>query len=79
MLVSNSNYANARLVGEATPPLTHFKPLIRVNLVLGALVGGFLGLLVALAVELMDRRIRSREDVERELGLDVLLEAGPAR
>lgn len=79
MLVSNSNYANARLVGEATPPLTHFKPLIRVNLVLGALVGGFLGLLAALAVELMDRRVRSREDVERELGIDVLLEAGPAR
>jgi uncharacterized protein involved in exopolysaccharide biosynthesis len=79
MLVSNSNYANARLAGEATPPLTHFTPKLRVNLLLGMVVGGFLGLLVALAMELIDRRVRSREDIERELGVDVLLELGPAR
>ena len=79
MLVSNSNYANARLAGEATPPLTHFTPKLRVNLLLGMVVGGFLGLLAALAMELIDRRVRSREDIERELGVDVLLELGPAR
>lgn len=79
MLVSNSNYSNARLVGEATPPLTHFKPSARLNVVLGLFIGGFLGLLTALAAELMDRRVRSREDVERELGIDVLLELGPSR
>ena len=79
MLVSNSNNANARLAGEATPPLTHFTPKLRVNLLLGMVVGGFLGLLAALAMELIDRRVRSREDIERELGVDVLLELGPAR
>lgn len=60
------------------------KPMVILNLALGAVVGAMLGLGIALGKEAMDRRIRGPEEVENELGIACLgllptLGAGSAR
>jgi capsular polysaccharide biosynthesis protein len=42
------------------------------NLILAIFVGGILGVLAALALELTNRRVRSEQDLTEELGLPVL-------
>lgn len=76
VLSSNSQYTNVRLVSPATPPLKHSSPQTRVNAVLGLFFGGFLGVTTALLAELRRRRVRSRDDIERDLGIPVLIELG---
>lgn len=64
----------ASVVSPATPALKPSKPVVRVNVALAVFVGGFLGVATALLRELLNRRIRCREDLERDLGLPVLAE-----
>ena len=44
------------------------------NLIVGAFVGGALGVILALLLELVFRRVRCPEDVTRELGVPVMAE-----
>ncbi len=79
LLGSRSQYTNVTIVNRASPPLLHSSPKTRINAILALFAGGFLGLSIASILELRDRRVRCREDIERELGLPVLAELGLRR
>lgn len=59
---------DASLASHAQTPGWQVSPNLRVALALSVLVGGFCGLVAGLATELLDRSIRSRDEVEQKLG-----------
>jgi uncharacterized protein involved in exopolysaccharide biosynthesis len=61
-LQSRSSQANVMLLSPAVPPLGPRFPNPTLNLGVGILAGLFLGMNLALLLELMDRRIRSARD-----------------
>lgn len=77
MLASTGRYTNVSFVSHATPPLKPSKPNLLKNLALAFVAGGLLGLAVPFALELLRRRVRCRDDIEREHGIPVLAEFGP--
>jgi uncharacterized protein involved in exopolysaccharide biosynthesis len=77
IFASMGNYTNVSFVSRATPPVKPSKPRVLVLLLLGAMAGGFLGLLLPLTYELVNRRVRCRDDFERDNGVPVLAEFGP--
>ncbi len=77
MFASAGNYTNVDFVSRATPPIRASKPRVLVLLLLGAMAGVGLGLFVPLLYELTHRRIRCRDDFERDQGVTVLAEFGP--
>lgn len=62
----------ARIVADATPPLSKSSPKSGLILVLATFMGGVLGVGGALAREYFDRSIRTSEQVEREVGIRCL-------
>ncbi len=68
-LVTN---ANVTILDQAVTPTRPSGPKIVQNLVLGLIVGLMLGLGLAFFLEILDRRIRSEEDIATELDLPVL-------
>ncbi|MGT2811637.1 capsular biosynthesis protein CpsC [Streptococcus minor] len=56
-------------IEEAKIPETPSSPNISRNVLLGALVGGFLTVVMILLLELVDDRVRRPEDIEEVLGL----------
>ena len=81
MFQAVATHANVSIVNRAVPPLRASKPN-KIKLLLVALVAG-LGLGVGIPLGyglLIDRRLRCRDDVERDFGIAVLaqLEAVPA-
>ena len=77
MFASSSKHTNVTLVDRAVPPSKPSKPSKIKLLMLGIAAGVFLGLLAPLGYELfINRRIRHRDDLERELGIPVLAELG---
>ncbi|WP_129136136.1 Wzz/FepE/Etk N-terminal domain-containing protein [Luteimonas sp. YGD11-2] len=73
MFASGGHYTNVRFVGPAPEPLKPSKPNLLKNLVLALAAGIVLGLLVPLAYELLfNRRVRCRDDLERDYDLPVL-------
>jgi uncharacterized protein involved in exopolysaccharide biosynthesis len=81
MFQAVSNHTNVSMVSRAVAPLRASKPN-KMKLLLMVLVAGLgLGVVGPLAYELfVDRRLRCREDIEREFGIPVLaqLDAIPA-
>lgn len=75
-LESQTTQTNVSILTPAEPPLDPSFPKLLLNIVLSIFLGGLLGLGAALAMELFDRRVRSREDVEQALNLPVLAELG---
>ncbi len=73
MFQAGATHANVSIVSRAVAPLRASKPN-KLKLLLVALVAaGGLGFLVPLAYELfIDRRLRCRDDMEREFGITVL-------
>ena len=69
---SQAEQASARVLSPANEPLTHSKPNIPKNLAAAALVGLFAGLAAALLLEMLDRRVRSAEDLLTAEGVPVL-------
>lgn len=57
------------IIEEAKLPETAFSPNISRNVLLGALVGGFITVVMILLLELLDDRVRRPEDIEEVLGL----------
>ena len=53
-------------------PLKHSSPKITINIILSIFLGGLLGVGFAVAAEMLDRRVRSAEDLSQLLGLPVL-------
>ncbi|HEX4872827.1 MAG TPA: GNVR domain-containing protein [Nevskiaceae bacterium] len=79
LLSAQSRYSPARLVSAATPPLRHSRPKATQNVILALFAGLMVGTAICLLLELMRRRVRSRDDLERELRLPVLAELGEIR
>jgi capsular exopolysaccharide synthesis family protein len=63
---------NVTILDEASVPLYPIKPRKRVNLMIGAMFGVFLGLGVVFFLDYLDNTIRTPEDVEKYLGLTVI-------
>jgi len=63
---------NITVLDEAMPPLFPIAPRRRVNLIIGAMFGMFLGLGAVFFLDYLDNTIRTPEDVERFLGLTVI-------
>ena len=76
MFASMGNYTNVSSISAATPPVKASKPRVLVYLLLAAMAGGFFGLVIPLAYELINRRIRCCDDFERDSGVPVLAEFG---
>lgn len=73
-LESQSQQTNIVVLSPATEPTDPSSPKILLNTLLAVFLGTLLGVGAALALELADRRIRSRDDIEQALGLPVLAE-----
>lgn len=69
---SQAEQASARVLSPATEPLTHSKPNIPKNLTAGAILGLLAGLAAAYLLEMVDRRVRSAEDLLNAEGVPVL-------
>ena len=78
MFVSTGHYTNTSFVSRAEPPLKAAKPKTALDLLAGAIAGLALGLLVPLCRDLLNRRVRCRDDLERDHNIPVLVEFGPS-
>jgi len=72
-LLESLQTGNAVVVDRATPPSAASSPKPVRNTVIGAFVGLFLGLGLALSREQLDRRLRDSKELEEALGLPILL------
>ncbi|MFJ1813971.1 Wzz/FepE/Etk N-terminal domain-containing protein [Staphylococcus saprophyticus] len=63
---------NVSILSKAEGTATKVAPKPLVNLVIGLIVGLILALLVIFIKEMIDKRIKTEEDVENELGIPVL-------
>jgi len=62
---------NVSVVTRATPPTKRAGLGLKRKLLLSLVLGGIVGVMIALLQELLDRRVRAPEDIERELALPV--------
>jgi chain length determinant protein EpsF len=69
---SGARQANVSILNEATLPAKAARPKVLLNIVLGVLVGLVLGLAAVFLMELVDRRVRSTEDLETGLDAPVI-------
>jgi uncharacterized protein involved in exopolysaccharide biosynthesis len=77
MFASVGHNNNVTFISRATPPLKPSKPNKVKVLALGLLLGIALGMAGPLAYELLvNRRLRCRDDLERDFGIPVLAEFG---
>jgi succinoglycan biosynthesis transport protein ExoP len=68
-------FASASVVSRAKPPLESSKPNKVLLLALGSIIGILLGMIGPLGYEILfNRRLRSRDDIERDFGIPVLAE-----
>lgn len=65
-------FNNIKLVDRALPPGGPVRPRVPFSIAMGALGGLALGLLVAFGRELLDRSLKTPDDVDRELGVPFL-------
>jgi len=63
---------NVSILDEATIPPYPIKPRKRLNLMIGAMVGLFLGVAAAFFLDYLDNTFRTPDDIEKHLGLSVL-------
>ncbi|HVO45967.1 MAG TPA: hypothetical protein VMT29_06485 [Steroidobacteraceae bacterium] len=77
---TKDSYSDVHLVTQAQPPPKADKPNKIKLMLMGILAGIGLGLVIPAAYELLlNRRIRCRDDIERDLGIDVLVELNSIR
>lgn len=63
---------NVRVIDPAVVPLHPVRPRKLINLILGAMIGGILGLVLVIGLEFIDQSIKSSQDLEEKLGLPFL-------
>ncbi len=66
-----SNQSDIAILNPAIPPTSPSSPRVLLNIVLGAFVGMVLGIGFGLFAELLDRRVRGRDDISIILGVPV--------
>jgi chain length determinant protein EpsF len=69
---SGARYANVAILNEAAPPAKPSRPKVLVNLALGVLLGLVLGFAAVFLLELLDRRVRSTDDLGSGLDAPVI-------
>ncbi|MFZ2989606.1 hypothetical protein, partial [Ideonella sp.] len=72
LMASSINSPSLAVLRWAVAPDSHARPILRSNLIMSLPAGLLLGLCLAFLLELADRRLRSLEDLQRELALPVL-------
>jgi uncharacterized protein involved in exopolysaccharide biosynthesis len=65
---------NINIASHARPPIRAEKPNALKNMAAGLALGLLLGLALPFLYELLHRRVRCRDDVERDFGIPVLVE-----
>ena len=75
-LESRQDQTDIAVLNAAIPPLIPTFPKIPLNVALSVLVGAMLGAGAALLMEMMNRRVRSRDDLSYAAGIPVLAEIG---
>lgn len=84
-LESQTTLSNVNILTQAEVPLNPSSPKTYLNLLMGVFLGTFAGLLAAVLHELLDRRVRTAQDIAAFAGLPVLVviparePAGPRR
>ncbi|MBA4217751.1 MAG: chain length determinant protein EpsF [Proteobacteria bacterium] len=71
-LESQTTQSYVSTLTQATPPLKPSSPKLLLNSILSVFVGALLALAATFALEFMDRRVRTLDDVEMALGLTVI-------
>ncbi len=71
---SRNRYNNISVESRAVKPLRWSRPNLLKYTVFGIALGGILGVLSPLLLELLNRRVRCRDDLERDHGIPVLME-----
>jgi len=69
---SQTNQTNIAMLNPASPPPDPSKPKVLLNVLVSIFLGGLIGITLALALELMNRRVRSADDLVEALELPVL-------
>jgi uncharacterized protein involved in exopolysaccharide biosynthesis len=77
LAASSGRYTNTSVVDRAHAPAKASSPKVLKSLAAGALLGLILGFGGALLYELVNRRVRCRDDIERGYGIPVLAEIMP--
>jgi uncharacterized protein involved in exopolysaccharide biosynthesis len=62
-LQSQLNQSSIAVLNRAVPPVFPSRPNVLLNLMLASVLGGILAMGMALALELLDRRVRSAADL----------------
>ncbi|GGY15673.1 chain length determinant protein EpsF [Paludibacterium paludis] len=79
MLESRSDQANVAILEDAVEPTDPSKPRVALNFIVSLFVGGLLGVISALVAELLNRKVRTADDIETLLELPVLAVLRPPR
>jgi len=76
-----SNQSDIAILNPAIPPLGPTTPKTLLNILLAIMVGGILGIGFGLLAELLDRRVRSRDDIAEILEVPVfaVIDGKPAK
>jgi len=69
---SQRNQTEIAVLNPAIPPMKHSKPRLMLNVALSIFMGTLLGVGFGFLMEMLDRRIRSEDDITEGLGLPLL-------
>lgn len=78
-LESQSSQTEIAILNRAVPPVEPSSPRIFLNLILSLILGSLLGIAVGILLELIDRRVRSEQDISEGLGIPVLGSIQPGK
>lgn len=71
-LESQSTQSNVNVLTQATAPLEPASPILILNALVAIVVGTILAVAAAISLELVNRRVRTYEDISSAIGLPVL-------
>lgn len=71
-LEGSANQSSISLLSPATEPISHSSPKLFLNTLVAMTIGTFLGIMSALGVELLDRKVRGPFDLVQALNLPVI-------
>lgn len=71
-LESSNSQAGVMVLSRATPPAKHSSPSLLLNMAIAVVLGALFAMMLTLILELIDRRIRSTDDLTQLLNVAVL-------